>query len=66
MTVYAGDKPVLLIKKLAGVFTLVLGLLLTATGLASGYHGLTAIGALLLITGAALLAAKVIRRNQQS
>jgi hypothetical protein len=64
MATYVNDKPVLLIKKLSGVLTLAMGLLLTATGLAGGYHGLTAIGVLLLITGAVLLVLKIIRRNQ--
>jgi uncharacterized membrane protein HdeD (DUF308 family) len=63
MAAYASDKPVLLLKKLSGVLTLLLGLLLTATGLSGGYHGLTAIGLLLLVTGVALLVAKIIRRN---
>jgi hypothetical protein len=64
MATYVNDKPVLLIKKLSGVLTLVIGLLLTATGLGGGYPGLVLIGALLLVTGAVLLVLKIIRRNQ--
>ena len=55
----------MLIKKLSGVATLVLGLLFTATGMAGGYHGLTAIGGLLLVTGAVLLVLKIFRRNPE-
>ena len=64
MTTYVNDKPILLVKKLGGVLALALGFLLTATGLRGGYHGLTVIGALLLVTGAVLLVLKIIRRNQ--
>jgi hypothetical protein len=63
MATYVNDKPVLLIKKLSSVVMLVLGILFTATGMVGGYHGLTAIGVLLLVAGAVLLVLKIIRRN---
>lgn len=55
--------PTLLIKKLAGVFLLVIGFLLTATGMSTGYSGLTIIGWILLATGVVLLVMKILRRN---
>jgi hypothetical protein len=64
MAAYADDKPVLLIKKFGAVASLVLGLLLTATGLSGEYPALTMIGALLLALGAILLVLKILRRNQ--
>jgi len=64
MTAYASDKPALLLKKFGAVVALVLGLLLTATGLSNDYRGLTTIGALLLAVGAVLLVLKIVRRNQ--
>jgi hypothetical protein len=64
MAAYADDKPVLLIKKFGAVGSLVLGLLLTATGLNGGYPVLTTIGAVLLVVGAILLVLKIVRRNQ--
>ena len=64
MAAYADDKPVLLIKKFGAVASLVLGLLLTATGLNGGYPILTTIGVLLLALGAILLVLKIVRRNR--
>jgi hypothetical protein len=64
MATYADDKPVLLVKKFGAVACLVLGLLLTATGLSGDYRMLTTIGALLLVAGAILLVLKIVRRNQ--
>ena len=64
MATYVSEKPVLLIKKLGGILLLVIGLLLAASGLNGGYHGLTLIGALLLVTGVALIVLKIVRRNQ--
>jgi hypothetical protein len=64
MAAYADDKPVLLIKKFGAVAALVLGLLLTATGLSGDYNALTTIGVLLLAVGAILLVLKIMRRNQ--
>jgi uncharacterized membrane protein HdeD (DUF308 family) len=64
MATFAGGNPVLLIKKLAGVFLLILGLVLAATGLSQSYDGLTVIGTLVLVTGIVLLIMKIVRRNQ--
>jgi hypothetical protein len=64
MAAYADDKPVLLIKKFGAVASLVLGLLLTATGLSGEYPTLTMVGVLLLAFGAILLVLKILRRNQ--
>ena len=64
MAEYADDKPVLLVKKFGAVVSLVLGLLLTATGLSNDYRVLTMIGALLLAVGLILLVLKIVRRNQ--
>lgn len=60
----AAERPILLIKKLAGVLLLLFGLLLTALGLSSESRGLAAIGIVLLIAGAIFLTLKIIRRNQ--
>jgi drug/metabolite transporter (DMT)-like permease len=62
----AGERPILLIKKLGGILLLVFGLLLTALGFNSESNGLTAIGIILLAAGAVFLALKIIRRNQNS
>lgn len=62
----AGERPILLIKKLGGILLLLFGLLLTALGFSSESTGLTAIGILSLAAGAILLALKIIRRNQNS
>jgi hypothetical protein len=64
MAAHADDKPVLLIKKFGAVASLVLGLLLTATGLSGEYPTLTMVGVLLLAFGAILLVLKILRRNQ--
>ena len=64
MTASAGDKPAFLLKKFGAVAALVLGLLLTATGLSGDYRALTTIGVLLLAVGAILLVLKIVRRNQ--
>jgi len=62
----AGERPILLIKKLGGILLLFFGLLLTALGLSDDSTGLTTLGILLLAAGAILLALKIIRRNQSS
>jgi hypothetical protein len=53
-----------LFKKLAGVGLVGIGLLILATGLAYSYNALAVVGAVCLLAGAALLALKIIRRNQ--
>jgi branched-subunit amino acid transport protein AzlD len=62
----AGERPILLIKKLGGILLLLFGLLLTALGFSSESTALTAIGILSLAAGAIFLALKIIRRNQDS
>jgi hypothetical protein len=64
MAAYAGEKPVLLIKKLGALILLLFGVLLTAVGYNSGSTGLSVLGMLLLAAGAILLALKIARRNQ--
>jgi hypothetical protein len=60
----AGEKPILLIKKLGGLFLLLFGLLLAGLGFRDGSTSLIIIGILLLAAGVVLLALKIIRRNQ--
>jgi uncharacterized membrane protein HdeD (DUF308 family) len=66
MAAFTSGNPVLLIKKLAGVLLLILGLVLVlaATGLSQSYNGLTVLGTLVLVTGIVLLIMKIVRRNQ--
>jgi hypothetical protein len=66
MAAYASDKPVLLIKKFGAVAALIIGLMLTATGLSNDYRGLTIVGGLLLVAGVILLAFKIVSRNQDA
>ena len=60
----AVERPILLIKKLAGILLLLFGLLLTALGLSNESNGFTAIGIAFLVACAIFLALKIIRRNQ--
>jgi hypothetical protein len=60
----AVERPILLIKKLAGILLLFFGLLLTALGLSNDSDGLTTIGILSLAAGAIVLVLKIIRRNR--
>lgn len=55
--------PVPLVKKLAGIFLLIIGFLLAATGLATSYNGLTYVGVFLLLAGLSLLIIKIVLRN---
>ncbi|MDI3308653.1 MAG: hypothetical protein QJR07_16305 [Acetobacteraceae bacterium] len=64
MAAYASSGPVFLVKKLAGLVLLVLGVLLIALGLAEGSTWLTVLGTILAAGGVVLLALKVIQRNQ--
>jgi uncharacterized membrane protein YjjP (DUF1212 family) len=64
MTAYASEKPVLLIKKLAGLVLVIFGCFLTAGGLTTGANALTATGIVLLLAGLGLLVLKIVRRNQ--
>jgi hypothetical protein len=64
MATYAGEKPILLIKKLGGLVLLLFGVLLTASAYKNGSSGLGVLGMLLLAGGVFLLALKIVRRNQ--
>ena len=63
MTAYASEKPVLLLKKLGGLLLVIIGCILTATGVEYGAMALTAGGIVLLSIGLGLLVLKIIRRN---
>ena len=58
------DAPILALKKLGGLFLLVVGLLLVAAGIVNETTGLTVIGGLCFVAGAILLVLKIARRNQ--
>jgi hypothetical protein len=64
MTAYAGEKPVLLLKKLGGLLLVIFGCIVTAAGVETGAMALTAAGIALLSVGLGLLVLKIIRRNQ--
>lgn len=64
MVAETGEGHVLLIKKLGGVFLVILGCLLTAVGINLQSTGVIVLGVVLLVLGAILLALKIIRRNQ--
>jgi hypothetical protein len=66
MTAYAGEKPILLIKKLGGLVLVILGCLLAATGYSTGGTALGIIGIGLLAGGLLLLVLKIVRRNQSA
>ncbi|MCP3384166.1 MULTISPECIES: hypothetical protein [unclassified Bradyrhizobium] len=66
MVAQTTDGPVLLIKKLGGLFAIIIGCLLTAVGVTFESGGTTFIGVLLLVIGAVLLVLKIIRRNEGS
>jgi hypothetical protein len=64
MVAQADEGPIFLMKKMGGLFSIILGCLLTAVGLTFDYTGITALGVLLLVLGAVLLTLKIIRRNR--
>lgn len=66
MVVQTGDGHVLLIKKLGGLFAIIIGCLLTAVGVTFEYGGTTFVGVLFLILGTGLLVLKIVRRNEGS
>ena len=66
MVASASDGHVLLVKKLGGLFSVIIGCLLTAVGVTFESTGTTVVGVLLLALGAVLLTLKIIRRNQKS
>ncbi|MCW2219600.1 hypothetical protein AB7008_31930 [Bradyrhizobium sp. 521_C7_N1_3] len=65
MVAQTSDGRILLAKKLGGLFTIILGCLLTAVGVTFEYSGTTFVGVLLLVLGAVLLVLKIMRRNQE-
>ena len=66
MVAQTSDGHVLLIKKLGGLFAIIIGCLLTAVGVTFEYGGTTFVGVLFLILGAGLLVLKILRRNEES
>jgi LPXTG-motif cell wall-anchored protein len=64
MVARAGEGYILFGKKLYGLLLIILGCLLTATGISSNYPGFTALGILSLLAGAILLVLKIVRRNE--
>ena len=59
----AAGTPILLIKKVGGLFLVLAGFLLLASGLGSDSRALTTLGSLTLVGGLALLVLKIMRRN---
>jgi hypothetical protein len=66
MVVSASDGHVLLVKKLGGLFSVIIGCLLTAVGVTFESNSTIVVGVLFLALGAVLLTLKIIRRNQRS
>jgi hypothetical protein len=66
MVAQTSDGHVLLIKKLGGLFAIIIGCLLTAVGVTFESGSTTFVGVLLLVIGAVLLVLKIIRRNEGS
>jgi len=66
MVARAGEGYLLLGKKLYGLLLIILGFVLTATGIYSTSMGLATLGILSLIAGLILLALKIARRNEGS
>lgn len=67
MAAQTSDGHVLLIKKLGGLFAIIVGCLLTAVGVTFRKSGdTTFVGVLFLILGAGLLVLKIVRRNEGS
>jgi hypothetical protein len=66
MVASTSDGRVLLVKKLGGLFSVIVGCLLTAVGVTFESTGTIVVGALFLALGAVLLTLKIIRRNQRS
>ena len=66
MVASASDGYILLVKKLSGLFSVIIGCLLTAVGVTFKSTGTIVIGVVFLALGAVLLTLKIIRRNQGS
>ncbi|MGY3621438.1 hypothetical protein [Bradyrhizobium sp. USDA 10063] len=60
------DGHFLLVKKLGGLLSIIIGCLLTAVGVTFESTSTTIIGVAFLVLGAVLLTLKIIRRNQGS
>jgi hypothetical protein len=60
------DGHVLLVKKLGGLLSAIVGCLLTAVGVTFESTSTIVVGVLFLALGAVLLTLKIIRRNQKS
>jgi len=63
MRMDAAEGPALLIKKVAGLFLILLGFVGIAFGVESGSTGLLVSGVVAALIGIGLLALKVVRRN---
>jgi uncharacterized membrane protein len=66
MVASTSDGHFLLVKKLGGLISIIIGCLLTAVGVTFESTGTTVIGVAFLALGAVLLTLKIIRRNQGS
>jgi TRAP-type mannitol/chloroaromatic compound transport system permease large subunit len=66
MVASASDGHVLLVKKLGGLISVIIGCLLTGVGVTSESTSTIVVGVLFLALGAVLLTLKIIRRNQRS
>lgn len=66
MVANASDGHVLLAKKLGGLFSIIIGCLLTAVGVTFESTSTIVVGVLFLALGAVLLTLKIIRRNRRS
>jgi hypothetical protein len=66
MVASASDGRILLVKKLGGLFSIIIGCLLTAVGVTFYSTSAIVVGVLFLALGAVLLTLKIIRRNQGS
>jgi hypothetical protein len=64
MATHAVDGSILLLKKLGGVFAIILGGLIAAIGADVESSTTIAIGILFVVVGAILLVLKIIRRNE--
>jgi len=64
MVARADEGPVLLLKKMGGLLSIILGCLFTAVGVTFESASITTIGVLFLVLGAILLTLKIIRRNR--
>jgi hypothetical protein len=66
MVASASDGHILLVKKLGGLFSVIIGCLLTGVGVTFESTSTIVVGFLFLALGAVLLTLKIIRRNQGS